>query len=122
MTDVMDSDNLSIPSYGEVWLVNAADPHGNAGAWPAVVVSSDAMKGMPWRLVARIEGHRSREFLWRVEVPEIGHAGIDRRSVVDTFQLHCVELAHCIRKLGRLPADCMTEVAAAIAIIVEYEV
>lgn len=118
----MGSGNLPAPNYGEVWLVNGVDNHGGPLSWPAVVVSSNAMKGMPWCLVARIDRSANEECLWRVEVPHTEHAGVDRRSVVDTMQLHCVDRAHCIQKLGRIPADSMAEIAAAIAIIVEYEV
>lgn len=118
----MSSGNSSAPSYGEIWLIHAADAEGNPCSWPAVVVSSDAMKGMPWRLVARIDGpQETGGYLWQVEVPQIESAGIAHRSVVDTMQLHCVELVRCERKLGRIHADSMVEVAAAIAIIVEYD-
>ena len=79
------------------------------------------MELMPLRLVAKIDGVRKREGLWRVEVPQENEIGLDQRVVVDTMQISSVETTACRKRLGRLPADCMIEVAAAIAILVEYE-
>jgi len=107
------------PKYGEVWLV---DPLDDGESWPAVVISSDAVGRMPLRLIARIDAiGRKNRGVWRVELPDPIESHIKGRPVVDTMQLHSVELSRCRERIGRVPADYMTEVAAAIAILVEFE-
>ncbi len=122
----MSQTDSSRPKYGEVWLVafperQSEEATNAVETYPAVVVSSDAMGTMQRRLVARIDLPHKVEGLWRVEIPEQQSSGVEQRAVVDAMQLHCVDLESCVQRIGRLPADCMTEVAAAIAIVVEYE-
>lgn len=122
----MSQADSSCPKYGEVWLIAVPEKQSEeatttAETYPAVVVSSDAMGTMPCRLVACIDLSLKVESLWRVEIPEQQSSGVEKRAVVDAMQLHCVDLEHCVQRIGRLPADCMAEVAAAIAIVVEYE-
>lgn len=108
------------PKYGEVWLVESKGREESSVLWPAVVISSDAMELMPLRLVARIETFGKGEGLWRVEVPPTKSSGLEEPAVVDTMRICSVETDRCRKRLGRLPADCMVEVAAAVAILVEY--
>ena len=110
-----------IPKYGEVWLVESREERQEVDLWPAVIISSDAMELMPLRLVARIDSFRKGGELWRVEVPSEITVGLDQQAVVDTMQICSVETTACRERLGRLPADCMIEVAAAVAILVEHE-
>ena len=115
------------PRYGEVWLVSMMEAQGRGSEYregdscPAVVVSSDAMGMMGRRLVACIDLPQAAEGLWRVEIPDLKLSGIGKQGVVDAMQLHSVDIGQCVRKIGRVTADCMAEVAAAIAIVVEYE-
>ena len=113
--------DVASPRYGEVWLVESKKEGDVPDCWPAVVISSDAMELLPLRLVARIEAFRKGGGLWCVEVPQQEKAGLEQPAVVDTMQICSVETGRCRRRLGRLPADCMVEVAAAVAILVEHE-
>lgn len=58
---------------------------------------------------------------WEV-FPHQGHAekqnGLEKPSVVDTLQLRGVALERFVGKCGRLSADEMAEIAAAIAAVV----
>lgn len=124
---MMSSVDTMHPRYGEVWLVSMTDSlggqsmHNDGDSCPAVVVSSDAMGMMGRRLVACIDLPQAAEGLWRVEIPDLKLSGVGKQAVVDAMQLHCVGIEQCLRKIGRVTADCMAEVAAAIAIVVEYE-
>ena len=117
----MSRSNPVAPKYGEIWLVESTGEKEKTDPWPAVVISSNAMEGMPLRLVARIEAFRKGAGLWCVEVPNDKDAGLQTKAIVDAMKICSVETRQCRERLGRLPADCMTEVAAAVAILVEYE-
>ncbi|MCB0711885.1 MAG: type II toxin-antitoxin system PemK/MazF family toxin [Ignavibacteriae bacterium] len=109
------------PKYGEVWLVESREEESASDLWPAVVISSDAMEQMPLRLVAKIKNFQKGSGLWCVEVPQEKSSGLDQPAVVDAMQICSIETGRCRKRLGRLPADCMVEVAAAVAILVEHE-
>ena len=47
--------------------------------------------------------------------------GLQKASAVDAFQLRGVDITRFVRCLGRLSADEMAEIAAAIAAILESE-
>lgn len=112
------------PSYGEVWRIAEATVAGvvreaDAGDWLGLVVSSDAIGVLPSRIVAAIVPTHERPPLWQVAVtadPE--HAD---PFIVDTSLLQTIDAARFDHRIGRLSADVMSEVAAAIALLVEYD-
>ena len=46
--------------------------------------------------------------------------GLAKKSAADTFQVRSVDQARLVKKLGQLPGPLMEEVAAGIAICIEY--
>lgn len=109
------------PNYGEVWLIDVSGNGTQPDLRPCVIVSSDALRELPVRLVARIDEPAGHAHIWRVEIPAEEGSGIAGRAVADAMGLQSVELARCVRKIGSLSADVMAEIAAAIAIVVEFE-
>ena len=105
------------PRYGEVWsLTRAGD---ESGEWLGVVVSTDAVGLLPWRIVARVERQGKPVGLWQVPTPEL--TDLEKGVFVDTAQLSTVETDRWGERVGRLSAASMDEVAAAIAILVEFD-
>ncbi|HOI73376.1 MAG TPA: type II toxin-antitoxin system PemK/MazF family toxin [Syntrophales bacterium] len=110
---------------GEVWLVNF-DPTKGAEIQktrPAVVVSSDAIGILPIKLIAPVtewKNHYNRN-LWHVRIDPDRTNGLMKPSAVDALQVRGVSTDRFIRKLGRVSAATMEEIAAAIAAVVEYE-
>lgn len=114
------------PRRGEVWQVNFNPTKGSEiqKIRPAVVVSSDAIGMLPIKLIAPIttwnESFASK--LWLVKIEPSETNGLTQQSVVDTLQIRCVDVqARFMRKIGVLPSTIMEEIAASIAIIVEYQ-
>ena len=113
------------PNRGEVWLVNF-DPTIGAEIRkkrPAVVVSSDGIGKLPIKLIAPITEWQSafKHNIWHINVAPDSNNGLKKVSAVDTLQLRGVDTKRFIRRMGRLPAPLMEEIAAAIAAVVEYQ-
>lgn len=114
-----------LPRRGEIWLV-ALDPTRGAEIQktrPAVVVSADAVGVLPVKLIVPLTGwkpaHDRR--LWLVPVDPEPRTGLDKRSTADVLQMRSVALERFVTQLGRMPANLMEEIAAAIAVIVEHQ-
>ncbi len=120
------SSSIHSPRRGEVWQVDFNPTRGSEmkKTRPAVVVSSDAVGMLPIKLIAPIttwnESFASK--LWLVKIDPSETNGLTQQSVVDTLQIRCVDVqARFIRKIGMLPSSIMEEIAASIAIVVEYQ-
>ncbi|MCI0393171.1 MAG: type II toxin-antitoxin system PemK/MazF family toxin [Acidobacteria bacterium] len=109
---------------GEVWRVNL-DPTIGAEIQkirPVVVVSSDAIGILPIKLVAPVTDWKDRyaHSSWHVKIDPDTANGLTKTSAVDTLQLRGVDTSRFLKRLGRVSADKIEEVAAAIAAVVEY--
>lgn len=121
----MTSSTTNFPRRGEIWLV---DLNPTVGAEiqkirPTVVVSSDAVGRLPIKLVAPITEWKAAfaPNLWHVQISPDASNGLSKVSAVDVLQLRGLDTRRFGRRLGRLTADQMEEIAAAIAAIVEYQ-
>ena len=121
----MTSSTTNLPRRGEIWLVNL-DPTVGAEIQkvrPTVVVSSDAVGRLPIKLIAPITEWKAAfaTNVWHVRIPPDSSNGLTKVSAVDVLQLRGLDIQRFVRKLGRLAANQMEEIAAAIAAIVEYQ-
>jgi mRNA interferase MazF len=100
--------NSSIPKRGDIWLTNF-DPTVGAEikkVRPAIIVSSDGVGKLPIKLIAPITD-------WKEYYSgNIWHVKIEALRGVDVQRL--------IRKIGECSSEIMEEIAAAIAVVVEY--
>ena len=117
--------NNPLPARGDIWLVNF-DPTIGAEirkTRPAVVVSSNAIGKLPVKLVAPITEWKDafRDSVWIVRINPNARNGLKKPSAADTLQIRGIDFRRFVTKLGRLPPEIMSEIAAAIAIVVEYE-
>ena len=89
---------------------------------PAVVVSSDGVGRLPVKLIAPITDWKASfgRNIWHVKIAPDSANGLMKISAVDALQLRGVDVRRLDRKLGRVSAILMQEIAAAIAIVVEY--
>jgi mRNA interferase MazF len=113
------------PRRGEIWDVNF-DPTVGAEIQrerPALVVSSDAVRKLPLRLVAPVTSWKDgyRDLFWHVRIDPDSTNGLTKTSSIDAFQLRSMSLDRFARKRGWVKASTMAEIAAAIAAIVEYQ-
>ncbi|MBN2330094.1 MAG: type II toxin-antitoxin system PemK/MazF family toxin [Candidatus Omnitrophica bacterium] len=112
------------PVRGEIWDVDL-DPTKGAEikkVRPVVVVSSDALRSLPLRLVAPITGWRDqfKGKFSHVLLKSQERNGLHKDSAVDALQLRGVALERFKKKRGSVSADEMEEIACAIAAVIEY--
>ncbi len=112
------------PRRGEIWIV-AFDPTVGAEIRkprPAVVVSSDGVGKLPIKLVAPITEWNDgfAHNIWHVKIMPAPANGLQKPSAVDALQLRGVDAQRFQHRLGRVSADIMEEIVAAIGAIIEY--
>ena len=113
------------PSRGEIWQVNF-DPTIGAEIKkirPAVVISSDAVGSLPLKLVAPVTtwDNKFTGKIWLVKIIPDTNNGLTQDSAVDALQIRCVDVKRFVRKKGFVSPIVMEDIAAAIAIVVEYQ-
>jgi mRNA interferase MazF len=115
----------SHPARGEIWKVNF-DPTIGAEikkVRPAIVISSDAVGSLPIKLVAPVTKWASTFVgkIWLVKISPDASNGLAEDSAVDTLQIRCVDVCRFIKKMGVISPILMEDIAAAVAIVVEYQ-
>ena len=114
------------PVRGEVWLVNFNPTVGSEirKTRPAVVVSSDGVGRLPVKLVAPITEWKDAfaDSAWLVRIDPNQANGLSKPSAVDVLQLRGIDLRRFGIRLGQLSPSLMDEIAAAVAIVVEFAV
>jgi mRNA interferase MazF len=114
-----------IPKRGEIWLVNFDPTIGTEirKTRPAIVVNSDAIGKLPIKLVAPITDWKDyfTPNLWHIRLDPNTINNLSKISAVDVLQLRGMDIQRFIRKLGELPTEKMTEIATAIATVVELD-
>ena len=112
------------PKRGEVWEINLDPTVGSEmqKKRPVVVISSDNAGKLPIKLIAPITGWDVRYSgnLWHVKIAPSTNNGLSKASAVDVLQSRGVDTARFIRKIGRVDAALMEDIAAAMAALVEY--
>lgn len=112
------------PKRGEIWQINL-DPAVGVEMQkqrPVVVISSDAAGRLPIKLIAPITGWDTRysNNFWHVKINNNASNGLSKASAVDVLQSRGVDTGRFIRRIGRLEAGLMEDIAAAMAALVEH--
>ena len=112
------------PKRGEVWELNL-DPTVGAEIQktrPIVVISSDSAGKLPIKLITPITGWDARYggSFWLVRIRPDSANGLSKDSAVDVLQARGVDISRFKRRLGRVDAETMDNIAAAMAMLVEY--
>lgn len=112
------------PKRGEVWQIDLDPTIGveMQKVRPVVVISSDAAGKLPIKLVAPITGWDARysSNFWHVKINASPGNGLTKASAVDVLQSRGVDLSRFKKRLGRLDAATMEEIAIAMAALVEH--
>lgn len=113
------------PKRGEVWWVK---PGKTAGAElqkkrPYVVISADAMGNVPVKIVVPLKSWQDRfeGWAWVVRIEPTQANGLTRTEAADVMQVKSFDTSKFEKKQGRLSADELYEITAALAIVVEYD-
>ena len=110
------------PLRGEVWNVRF-DPSVGAEIQkvrPAVVISEDAIGKLPLKIIVPITDWKQafQNIPWFVHINADSTNGLTKESGADAFQCKSVSTKRFVRRLGRLSANEMEDVASAIGICV----
>jgi len=116
---------IIFPKRGEIWVVNLDPTVGSEikKRRPAIVVSSDALRHLPVKLVVPITewDKKYESAFWRVKIEPNNVNNLNKISAVDVLQLRCLDMSRFVNKIGLLSANLMEEIAIAIAAIIEYQ-
>jgi len=115
------------PKRGEIWWV-ALDPTQGSEikkTRPGVVISSDSVRKLPVRLVVPLTEWDDRFYNrmpWIVRIVPSNLNGLDKIFGADTLQSRCLSNESRFTKpIGKLEPDLLDEVAAAMALLVDYQ-
>ncbi len=113
------------PVRGEIWRVEFDPVKGDEirKSRPAIVISSDAFKPLKTKLVVPLTSWQDKFSIsqWMVKIAADASNGLDHDSAADALQLRCVSYERFSTKLGVVPAPVLGEIAAAIAIVIEFQ-
>lgn len=113
------------PVRGDVWRVDFNPVKGDEimKIRPAVVISSDAFSPLNTKIVVPLTGWQDKfiNSQWMVKIAADKNNGLDHDSAADALQIRCVSYERFTQKLGTVPASVLDEIAAAIAIVIEFQ-
>ncbi len=113
------------PVRGDVWRVDFNPVKGDEimKIRPAVVISSDAFSPLDTKIVVPLTGWQDKftNSQWMVKIVADTNNGLDHDSAADALQIRCVSYERFTEKLGTVPAPILDEIAAAIAIVIEFQ-
>lgn len=106
---------------GEIWLVNL-DPAIGAEikkTRPCVIVNDDSVGILPLKIIAPITDYKDRykDVPWMVSLIPGHENGLDKKSVIDLFQVRSVAEERLVRPLGAIGRDQFFNVKAALKVV-----
>ena len=114
-----------LPVRGDVWRVEFDPVKGDEirKSRPAIVISSDAFKPLKTKLVVPLTSWQEKFAIsqWMVKIVAAASNGLDHDSAADALQLRCVSYERFTLKLGAVSAPVLDEIAAAIAIVIDFQ-
>ena len=108
---------------GEVWKVCLDPTVGDEmqKTRPCVVLSSDGIGRLRLKTVVPITAPAKEQTLWHVPISPHTLNGLSKPSVADALQIRALSYSRFVTKLGRLTAQQMDDIAAAVAIVLEIQ-
>lgn len=113
---------MSRPRRGEIWVARLDPAEGDEmkKTRPVIVVSSDAMGSLNVKVVVPCTSSNLGAALWRVPIPRSACPELDRDTTADVLQMRTLATHRLHKKVGDLDEAVLDEVAAAIALVVDY--
>jgi len=105
----------------EIWTVNL-DPTIGAEikkTRPCVIVNDDTVGILPLKIVAPITDYKEKfkDVPWMVTLTPGHENGLDKKSVVDLFQVRCVAEERLVERVGIIGADHLLSVKTALKVV-----
>ena len=105
----------------EIWIVNL-DPAIRAEikkTRPCVIVNDDTVGILPLKIVAPITDYKDKfkDVPWMVTLTPGHENGLDKKSVVDIFQVRSVAEERLVERVGIIGADQLLSVKTALKVV-----
>jgi len=124
-TNITQLTSKLLPVRGDVWRIEFDPVKGDEirKSRPAIVISSDAFKPLKTKLVVPLTSWQEKftNAQWMVKIVVDASNGLEHDSAADALQLRCVSYKRFVSKLGMVPTSVLDEIAAAIAIVIEFQ-
>ncbi|WP_322510974.1 type II toxin-antitoxin system PemK/MazF family toxin [Chloroflexus sp.] len=106
------------PRRGEIWQADLGD----GGLTPVIIVSTNALERLPIRLVVPLRPWEDRfaDLIWIQRLEGRWPTQLSKPHAADLLQLRSIEVSRLRKPIGRVPALTMDNIAAAIALVVDY--
>ena len=109
---------------GDVWEIRFDPSEGDEirKIRPAVVMTASGAGRMRLHIVVPITGWQPQfgRYFWMVHLLPTSANGLSKESAADSFQIKSVSVNRFQSKLGMLADDELLEIAAAIALCIDY--
>jgi mRNA interferase MazF len=113
------------PKRGEIWLVDLEPVRGSElkKQRPAIIISSDSLGALAVKLVVPLTAWNPnfQGKSWHVQMIPSAENGLNKISSADTLQTRTVSLQRFIKPLGKVTADDLERLTAALVIVIEHE-
>ncbi|WP_322487277.1 type II toxin-antitoxin system PemK/MazF family toxin [Chloroflexus sp.] len=108
----------NVPRRGEIWQADLGD----GSLTPVVVISTNALDRLPLRLVVPLRPWEDRfeNLIWIQRIDGQWPTKLGKPHAADLLQLRSIEVSRLRKQIGRVPALRMDELAAALALVVDY--
>lgn len=110
---------------GEIWDVRLDPTLGSEmkKTRPCVIVNRDSLAKLPLRIIVPLTEWNDRFELapWHVRVDASAETGLAMHSSADVFQVRSVSIQRLIKRRGKLPAQLMTLVDAALRLSMDLD-
>ena len=105
----------------EIWIVNL-DPTIGAEIQktrPCVIVNDDAVGILPLKIIAPITDYKDKykDVPWMVTLTPNHENGLDKKSVIDLFQVRSVAEERLVERIGMIGTDEILSVKAALNVV-----
>ncbi len=105
----------------EIWIVNL-DPTIGAEikkTRPCVIVNDDAVGVLPLKIIAPITDYKDKfnAVPWMVAITPGQENGLDKKSVIDLFQVRSVAEERLVERVGMISTDQMLSVKTALKVV-----
>jgi len=106
---------------GEIWIVNL-DPTIGAEIQkrrPCLIVNDDAVGVLPLKIIAPITDYKDKfhDVPWMVTLMPGQQNGLEKKSVIDLFQVRSVDEKRLVEHKGMIGADQLLRVKAALKVV-----
>ena len=106
---------------GEIWVVNLDPTIGGEiqKTRPCVIVNDDTVGILPLKIIAPITDYKDKfkDVPWMVTLYPGHENGLDKKSVIDLFQVRSVADERLIERVGIIRADELLSVKEALKVV-----